>query len=152
MIEQLGKELLEPNEDGLEQVEGHRVVELLATTPTASAEEPGSTGSQDSDQRYSVSLQVGQLKLCCKALACLIQCPTAPVLRSLPNTPETPGADFLGFRQCPCDSAAPVFLKLSISQSAAWGAQLLMYISMCCTGATVGRSCLCSRQRPCRRC
>jgi hypothetical protein len=68
VIEQVGRELLEPNEDGLEQVEGHRVVELLATTPIASAEEPGPTGEQDSDQRYSATLQVGQLMLCCSSL------------------------------------------------------------------------------------
>ena len=42
VIEQVGKELLEVNEEGLEQVEGHRVVELLATTPIASQEDSDS--------------------------------------------------------------------------------------------------------------
>ena len=42
MIEQVGRELLEVNEEGLEQVEGHRVVELLATTPIVAQEEPNS--------------------------------------------------------------------------------------------------------------
>lgn len=42
VIEQVGKELLEVNKEGLEQVEGHRVVELLATTPRMPLEESAS--------------------------------------------------------------------------------------------------------------
>ena len=45
MIEQVGRELMEPNEQGLEQVEGHRIVELLQTTPLAPLDEDESAAS-----------------------------------------------------------------------------------------------------------
>lgn len=50
VIEQIGRELLEPNEQGLEQVEGHRVVELLATMPIEPLEEPSKADTPGSSQ------------------------------------------------------------------------------------------------------
>ena len=57
-IEQLGKELLEVNEQGLEQVEGHRVVELLATTPIASADDSSSPDSNGSASHSASSVRL----------------------------------------------------------------------------------------------
>ena len=58
VIEQLGKELLEVNEQGLEQVEGHRVVELLATTPIASLDDSSSPDSNGSTPHSAPSVRL----------------------------------------------------------------------------------------------
>lgn len=60
VIEQLGKELLEVNEQGLEQVEGHRVVELLATTPIASMDDSSSPDSNGSAPHSAPSVRLYQ--------------------------------------------------------------------------------------------
>ena len=58
VIEQVGRELLEVNAEGLEQVEGHRVVELLATTPVVPLEEPASADLNGSAPPSTPALHV----------------------------------------------------------------------------------------------
>ena len=64
MIEQVGKELLEVNEEGLEQVEGHRVVELLATTPIVSQQEFNSADLNGSAPPSPPAVHVRSIALC----------------------------------------------------------------------------------------
>jgi hypothetical protein len=77
VIEQVARELCQGNEDGLEQVEGHRVVELLETTPLVPAEpdpdaaESPSTAAPPPPRRVrltvppTVAVWTGALSLCC---------------------------------------------------------------------------------------
>ena len=64
MIEQVGRELLEVNAEGLEQVEGHRVVELLATTPVVPLEEPSSAHLNGSAPPTTPAVHVRSMPLC----------------------------------------------------------------------------------------
>ena len=50
VIEQVARELCEGNEEGLEQVEGHRVVELIETTPLDRDDaDPDAVDAEDAD-------------------------------------------------------------------------------------------------------
>lgn len=71
VIEQVGKELLEVNEEGLEQVEGHRVVELLATTPIVPQEEPDSADLNGSAPPSPPAVHVRRMTPCPQMLQLL---------------------------------------------------------------------------------
>ena len=59
MIEQVGRELMQPNEQGLEQVEGHRIVELLQATPLEPlAEDEGAASNGSGPLQPRVPMQV----------------------------------------------------------------------------------------------
>lgn len=59
MIEQVGRELMQPNEQGLEQVEGHRIVELLQATPLEPlAEDEGAASNGTGPPQPRVAKQV----------------------------------------------------------------------------------------------
>ena len=75
MIEQVGKELLEVNEEGLEQVEGHRVVELLATTPIVSQEDSESASLNGSAPPSSPAVHVRSKAMCPHILQLLRSAP-----------------------------------------------------------------------------
>jgi hypothetical protein len=65
VIEQVAKELCQGNQDGLEQVEGHRIVELLEGTPLEDVTDPNTP--EGSAAAPPPSTQVCNLSLpaCC---------------------------------------------------------------------------------------
>jgi hypothetical protein len=72
VIEQVARELCDGNEEGLEQVEGSRVVELLETMPldTDGDADPDAASPEDTDDDASPSMQARRgLSACAHPLA-----------------------------------------------------------------------------------